>query len=120
MTLVTKQLGIDGEKIACEYLSANGFKILHKNFKTKIGEVDIIAEKSKKIHFIEVKTRISDKYKPYESVNSKKINKIKSVLYFYSKINKLEREKFSIDIFSIIYNSYKKTFNLKIFENVTN
>jgi len=54
----TKTLGDLGEKIAEKYLKDKGYKILDKNFRySKLGELDIIAEKSNNIFFVEVKTR---------------------------------------------------------------
>lgn len=55
-----KKLGKDGEKQAVKYLKKQGYKILETNYKTRFGEVDIIARKSGTVAFIEVKTRLSD------------------------------------------------------------
>lgn len=55
-----KKLGKDGEKQAVKYLKKNRYKILEKNYKTRFGEVDIIAKKGDVVAFIEVKTRLSD------------------------------------------------------------
>ncbi len=52
----TKNIGNEGEDIAAEYLIKKGYRILTRNYRTKIGEFDIITKKSGKITFIEVKT----------------------------------------------------------------
>jgi len=39
----TKELGDKGEKLACEYLVKNGYKILGRNYRINFGEIDIIA-----------------------------------------------------------------------------
>ena len=57
-----KDFGDLGEKIAQTYLRLFGFEIINCNFRTKEGEIDIIAEKSDILHFIEVKTRKNKKY----------------------------------------------------------
>lgn len=46
-----------GEKIAAFYLRCKGYEILEKRFKTPLGEIDILARKSKTLVAIEVKTR---------------------------------------------------------------
>lgn len=51
------QTGHDAEKEAAVYLVSEGFKIKELNWKTKYCEIDIVAEKDKTIHFIEVKYR---------------------------------------------------------------
>lgn len=57
MTHRRKELGKKGEDIALVYLQGNGYKIIECNFRTRLGEVDIIAEKDDVIYFVEVKTR---------------------------------------------------------------
>jgi putative endonuclease len=49
--------GVIGEKIAAEYLSKAGYQILIQRFKTKHGEIDIIAasEKKQMLLFVEIK-----------------------------------------------------------------
>lgn len=65
--------GKEGEALAAKYLVANGFCILHTNWRYSRYEIDIIAEKDNILHFIEVKTRRSDKYgMPEEGVTAKK------------------------------------------------
>lgn len=56
------QAGHNAEKRAAEYLKAQGFKIRELNWKTRYCEVDIVAEKSKAIYFVEVKYRRTAKY----------------------------------------------------------
>ena len=78
------EFGKLGEEKAIEFLKKNGYKILERNYKTKIGEIDIIAIKKKKIIFIEVKTRSSYNFgRPEEAVNEKKLRKIESVAQIY-------------------------------------
>ncbi|MDO5449024.1 MAG: YraN family protein [Clostridia bacterium] len=55
----TSGLGVDGERLAREYLEASGFKVLEQNFKSRFGEIDIIATKGRYLCFVEVKTRSS-------------------------------------------------------------
>ena len=51
-----------GEEIARRYLVLIGMKIICSNYKTKFGEIDIIAKLENKIVFIEVKSRTSKDY----------------------------------------------------------
>lgn len=53
----TRALGITGEQLAVEYLVKSGYKILERNYKSKIGEIDIIAWDNNQIVFVEVKSR---------------------------------------------------------------
>jgi putative endonuclease len=66
--------GEKGEKMAADWLTANGFQILRRNWRHGRYEVDLIAGKEETIHIVEVKCRQSNAYGPPEqSVSRKKI-----------------------------------------------
>lgn len=68
-----KVLGRKGEKLATAHLKKQGCKILKRNYKTPFGEADIIAQDKDEIVFVEVKTRIGDKFgTPREAVTKTK------------------------------------------------
>lgn len=68
-----KVLGRKGEKLAAEYLKKQGCKIVKRNYKTPFGEADIIAQDKDEIVFVEIKTRIGDKFgTPREAVTKTK------------------------------------------------
>ncbi len=66
-------LGKLGEDLACEYLKKSHYKIIERNFRTKFGEIDIIAKRKKQLVFVEVKYGSKD---AYLRVNRKKFEKI--------------------------------------------
>jgi len=73
--------GNNGENVAASYLLQNGYGILERNWRFKHWEIDIIAFRDNKLHFIEVKTRTSKKFgNPEQSVTEKKMNSLKKVL----------------------------------------
>lgn len=62
-----------GERAAADYLARQGYILLHKNYRYRRSEVDIIARKDHTLVFVEVKTRATDGYGyPEEAVNYKK------------------------------------------------
>ena len=79
-------LGERGEDFASRYLKKKGYKVIARNYKTRLGEIDIIAEQDNVVVFVEVKTRsnISFGY-PFEAVNQKKRQKLKKVALLYLK-----------------------------------
>ncbi len=84
-----KKLGNAGENFAENYLMLNKFKILKKNYRTRYGEIDIIAFKDNTIFFFEVKTRKSILYGfAKEAVNRFKKNKIVNTALRYINENK--------------------------------
>lgn len=98
-----KVTGDSGEQLAKEYLKKNGYKILKTNYKTNIGEIDIIAKQKDFIVFVEVKTRKNDYFGlPREAVNSFKQQKIRQVATQYIKFNKLFDASCRFDVIEIL------------------
>ena len=50
-------LGQKGEEVACGYLRKKGYTIVTRNWRSKIGEIDIVAKRGDVLVFVEVKTR---------------------------------------------------------------
>lgn len=98
-----KVTGDSGEKLALEYLKNNKYRILKTNYKTNIGEIDIIAKQGDILVFVEVKTRVSDKFGlPREAVNYHKQQKIRQVASQYIKFNKLFESLCRFDVIEIL------------------
>ncbi|GAI75687.1 unnamed protein product [marine sediment metagenome] len=75
-------IGRFGENVASKFLKDKGYKIKERNYRTFLGEIDIICESKGNIIFVEVKTRRSDKFGyPEEAVNFIKQRKIIKMLY---------------------------------------
>jgi putative endonuclease len=86
MIMVIESLGRWGEERAAEFLKAKGYRILERNYKNKIGEIDLVVSNGKDLCFIEVKTRRSLAYgQPYEAVTYYKQIKIARVAFAYLK-----------------------------------
>lgn len=102
MTKEKIQLGRQGEEAAVVFLEANGYKILEKNFKTSLGEIDLIASDDGILCFIEVKTRTTQKYgSGFEAVSKFKQHKLSKLALFYLKGKKLLHRKARFDIVSV-------------------
>ena len=97
--------GCWGESLAVDYIKSKGYFVLEKNFKCKIGEIDIIAKVDNTIVFIEVKTRTNDRFgMPREAVNVRKQNIITNVAMFYIKFKRLFGYSLRFDIIEILGN----------------
>lgn len=72
-----KSVGAIGEELVSRWYRFKGYKILERNYRLRNAEVDIVAENSKFLCFVEVKTRKTDKFGlPSEAVNYHKRHKI--------------------------------------------
>lgn len=71
-----RQLGAFGEQKACEHLAALGYEVLERNFRTRFGEIDIVAANAQALVFCEVKTRVTNgrpgPFGPLSAVGSRK------------------------------------------------
>ena len=79
------------------------YKILERNYSTKIGEIDIVAEKNNTIVFIEVKMRETCAFgRPSEAVNTFKQAKIRRVAEEYLIRNRLTDSQIRFDVLEVI------------------
>ncbi|OIP84321.1 hypothetical protein AUK04_02505 [Candidatus Roizmanbacteria bacterium CG2_30_33_16] len=119
MNSLKQEVGKIGENAACDYLQKQGYLIIERNFRSKGGEIDIIIQKSNKIVFVEVKTRIGDtKGRPYEAVNYYKLSHLKRAIKYYLLQNPYKNSKLSIFVIGIILNEDHSIKELKCYEDV--
>ena len=70
MTQHRMSLGLRGEEIAARHLESRGFRILARRYRTRLGEIDLVARSRDLLVFVEVKTRRGAGFgPPQESVN---------------------------------------------------
>ena len=56
------ELGARGEALAADYLEKNGYRILDRNYRCRMGEIDLVARKENTLAFVEVKLRKNTSY----------------------------------------------------------
>lgn len=82
-TVQRDAMGDRGENLAARHLQSRGYKIIARNFRCELGEIDIVARDGKTIVFVEVKTRAYDDPTPEEQVNNGKQHQITKAAKFY-------------------------------------
>jgi putative endonuclease len=98
------RIGQLGEQIATDYLKKQGYKVLGRNFKTKLGELDIIAKKGRLLVFVEVKSGfINSDFTPELHFNKQKIRRLKKAIevYLISKKIPVEKQEIRLDLVAI-------------------
>ncbi len=79
-----RQIGRMGEEKAADYLAKRGYQILERNYRCRLGEIDLIAKDGRYLVFIEVKYRTNGGCgDPAEAVDFKKQNKIYQTARYY-------------------------------------
>jgi putative endonuclease len=118
MTKERIELGKRGEGIATRFLEDNGYKILEKNYKSKLGEIDIIAQEDKTLVFVEVKTQKTHTTgSPQESVNQDKQYQLSKAAITFLKSRSLLSKSCRFDVVSIILNEDKTLEEIKLIKN---
>ena len=77
------RLGERGENVAAKHLTNAGYKILQRNYRSKAGEIDIVARQGKVLVFVEVKTRTDSQPRPEDQVNLDKQRQITHAANLY-------------------------------------
>jgi putative endonuclease len=125
----TKETGILGEKVAREYLIRKNFTILETNYWRKWGELDIVARKEGKVHFIEVKTVSHETkqdlkwavsrgtWRPEEQVHRFKLHQIHKALQTWISDNTYKGE-FQVDVLAVRIVPHETFATVNFIENV--
>jgi len=116
MTDSRQQFGKESESLAARYLKKHGYRILEQNYRTRLGEIDIIAKDKGTIVFVEVKARRSYLFgNPKFAVTPKKQRKISMVALCYLKETKQNNAKARFDVVAV--SSIKENPNIEIVKN---
>ena len=131
-TSQTQKIGEIGEDLACKFLEKGGFSVIERNYTKKWGELDIVAEKDNKIHFVEVKsvtrvtsevgvTRVTnqDEYRPEENVHPGKIKRLHRAIQTYLLERKIkDNQEWQLDIAVVLLNLKDKTARVSLIEDI--
>ena len=69
-------MGDRGENLDARHLQSRGYKIIARNFRCELGEIDIVARDGRTLVFVEVKTRAYDDPAPEDQVNPTKMHQL--------------------------------------------
>ena len=112
MTRSRYSLGKQGESAAAEYLSSSGIKILDRNFRCPLGEIDLIARDGKTIVFVEVRARQADGIcSPEESITMNKRRRLTRAALWYLKQRGLLGSNARFDVVAIRWDGEKPEIN---------
>jgi len=106
----TYLIGRKAEDIATEYLFENKIRVVDRNYRTRFGEIDIIAKHGKEYIFVEVKAKSTSRFgKPYEMITGRKKKKLIRTAKRYLTENgfNIEEVDWRIDVISIDYETGK-------------
>jgi putative endonuclease len=111
LSISSKKLGEEGEKLAADLLSKKGYEILKRNYRFGKGEIDIVAEDKEKdfLVFVEVKTRRNLEYgEPEYAITKSKIRQLKKLAAAYLSENEIEDKDCRFDVVAILFQGKRK------------
>ena len=113
-----RETGALGERIACDFLGKNGYKILENNYRCPAGEIDIIAKQEDTLVFVEVRTKRSRLFgSPEESITPVKREKLRTLAQYYRQEHENLPINWRIDVVAIEMEKSCKVTRIEIIEN---
>jgi putative endonuclease len=119
--VIGNKTGKLGEDIAEIFLKGKGYEILHKNYWKPYGEIDIVATKAGKLHFIEVKAVMgkdgAEHYHAEQNVNVWKIKKLGRVIQSFLMKKEYRDLNWQFDICAVSIDMDTKKAKVRLIEN---
>lgn len=136
-----QKTGEIGENIAIKFLVKHGFSILDRNYTKKWGEIDIVAEKVKKIYFVEVKSVAREtldnvlrdlperpesfgragtpEYRPEDNMHQWKLKRLSRIIQTYLLSKKIPDEKeWQVDLLIVFLDLKNKKAKVKVVSDI--
>lgn len=127
-------VGKIGEDYACDYLKSLGYKVVNRNYLKKWGEIDIVAEKNKKIHFVEVKSvsrdtlydgnrfvtrETKDDYRPEDNIHPWKLQRLGRVIQSYILDKDISDDMdWQFDVITVYIDKNKSLLKINLLEDI--
>ena len=122
-----RKIGDLGENVVCKFLIKHGFTVLNRNYRKKWGEIDVIAQRDKIVHFVEVKTVShppageagETSYRPEENVHPWKLKRMSRAIQTYLIEKNVSHEtEWQIDVAAVFLDLNNKKAKIRMTENV--
>jgi len=123
MKQLNTEMGRLGERLASEFLAKKGYRILARNFRTRFGEIDLIAAKDGVLVFVEVKLKIGDNFgpNPEEMIDKKKVQQIEKTAQSFLMENPEDGSRYEslrIDAVCIVLDAGGQVKRISQYENI--
>ena len=102
MSIARQELGKHGEALACEELERLGYAVVARRYRTRAGEIDIIASDAGTVVFVEVKARLDLSFgDPVEAVTVEKQRRVVAMATDYVARYKLDQTPCRFDVITV-------------------
>lgn len=112
--------GFRGEAYAQKFLEGKGYTLLERNWRSKLGEIDLIVKKRDELVFAEVKTIIkkSPHFAPEDSLTPSKERRLKQLALAYLTYKNVGEVSYRIDLIAIDLNERLEVIDIRHYERV--
>ena len=118
MTDPRRALGKLGETLAARELERRGYRIVERNWRCSIGEIDIVAEKDGQLVIVEVRTRRGDERgTPQQSITPAKQVKLIELAQTYLQEHDLDNRDWRIDVVAVELSPRGQLLRIDVIEN---
>lgn len=110
-------LGKSGENYACLELERRGYAILERRYRTRAGEIDVIARDGEMLVFVEVKARRSARFGyPAEAVTASKQRRLVQMASFYILRKGLSNSRCRFDVVAVTFGTGEPRPKVEVFK----
>ena len=103
MTNHNQLVGGFGERVACRYLVSQGLVLLDRNWRSRAGELDVVARDGADLVFVEVKTRRSTQYgQPIEALVPAKVRRLRTLAHMWLAANAVRGDRVRFDVIGVL------------------
>lgn len=115
LTIHNKKIGYEGENRACQFLIEHNYKVIERNWRKRMGEIDIIALHNNFIVFIEVKTYPKGTFTTLShSLNKNKQKKIiETSKYFLNLYRQYNEQYIRYDVILVDFPHYEPIYHIE-------
>ena len=118
MSSARQRLGRAGEDLARRHLQQAGYDVLEANYRTRGGEIDLVARRDGVLVFVEVRTRRGGRLgPPEESVDAKKQARLVAMVEEYMQAQEAGDVDWRIDVVAVELDSRGAVTRLEVIEN---
>ena len=121
MTDVRRALGAAGEAAAVTELERRGYRILARNVRTRMGELDVVARDGQTLCFVEIKARRSTAFGfPQEAVTRQKQHHVARMAQWYLKAHRLTGVSARFDVVAVLLDPAGRPTQIDVIQNAFN
>lgn len=114
-----RETGRAGEDLATAYLREQGYRIVERNWRCRMGEIDIVAKDGPVLVIVEVRSKRSAVFgSGLESVSGRKLAKLTGLAEMYLVLEKVRNVPVRLDVVSIVFDGEKPP-KLEHVKNIT-